>query len=231
MIGEVLEKKHAREIYESYKRTKRDPGLLEQTDYRTFEMRVFPIAPRAEQKVQIAYYQELDFDHDWATYVYPLATNTRAGRAAESAAGKFAINVDIKSEIPITAVESPSHGKDFAVAKQNDSYYQASLEARGGNLNKDVVMSFHVARPRTGIDLIASKPGKEDGYFALTLTAGEELPQINKAMDYVFVLDISGSMNDDGKLDLSQKSLGTFIAGLSPEDRFEVMTFNVQPTT
>ncbi|MBC8107196.1 MAG: VWA domain-containing protein [Anaerolineae bacterium] len=231
MIGEVLEKKHAREIYESYKQTKRDPGLLEQTDYRTFEMRVFPIAPRAEQKVQIAYYQELDFDHDWATYVYPLATSTRTGRAAESAAGKFAINIDIKSEIPITAVESPSHGKDFAVAKQNDSYYQASLEARGGSLNKDVVMAFHVARPRTGIDVIASKPGKEDGYFALTLTAGEELPQINKAMDYVFVLDISGSMNDDGKLDLSQKSLGTFIAGLSPEDRFEVMTFNVQPTT
>src|SRR3954451_15955881 len=29
MIGEVLEKKHAREIYESYKQTKRDPGLLE----------------------------------------------------------------------------------------------------------------------------------------------------------------------------------------------------------
>src|SRR3954467_2239288 len=154
MIGEVLEKKHAREIYESYKQVRRDPGLLEQTDYRTFEMRVFPIAPRAEQKVQIAYYQELDFHHDWATYVYPLATNTRAGRAAESSAEKFAINVDIKSEIPITAVESPSHGKDFAVAKQNDSYYQASLETKGGNLNKDVVMAFHVARPRTGIDVI-----------------------------------------------------------------------------
>ena len=26
-------------------------------------------------------------------------------------------------------------------------------------------------------------------------------------MDYVFVLDISGSMNDDGKLDLSRRSL------------------------
>jgi hypothetical protein len=65
MTGEVLEKKRAREIYESYKQTRRDPGLLEQTDYRTFEMRVFPIGPRAEQRVQVTYYQELDFDHDW----------------------------------------------------------------------------------------------------------------------------------------------------------------------
>ena len=32
MIGEVLEKEKAREIYNSYKQRKRDPGLLEQTD-------------------------------------------------------------------------------------------------------------------------------------------------------------------------------------------------------
>src|SRR4051812_11285726 len=75
MVGEVLEKEKARQIYQSYRQQKRDPGLLEQTDYRTFEMRVFPIAAGADQKVQITYYQELEVDHDWATYVYPLATN------------------------------------------------------------------------------------------------------------------------------------------------------------
>ena len=64
MIGEVLEKKRAREIYNSYKQKRRDPGLLEQKDYKTFEMRIFPIAPQAQQRVQVIYYQELDFDHD-----------------------------------------------------------------------------------------------------------------------------------------------------------------------
>jgi Ca-activated chloride channel family protein len=77
MIGEVLEKEKAREIYNSYKQERRDPGLLEQTDYKTFEMRIFPIAAGAEQRVQIAYYQELDFDNDWTTFVYPLATVTK----------------------------------------------------------------------------------------------------------------------------------------------------------
>ena len=77
MVGEVVEKERAREIYNSYKQVRRDPGLLEQVDYKTFEMRIFPIGPRAEQRVQISYYQELDFDSDWATYVYPLATTTR----------------------------------------------------------------------------------------------------------------------------------------------------------
>ena len=81
MVGEVLEKQKApARSTTATSSVKRDPGLLEQTDYRTFEMRVFPIAPKAEQKVQVTYYQELDVDHDWATYVYPLATATPAGR-------------------------------------------------------------------------------------------------------------------------------------------------------
>jgi Ca-activated chloride channel family protein len=48
-------------------------------------------------------------------------------------------------------------------------------------------------------------------------------------MDYVFVLDVSGSMADDGKLLLSKDSIGAFIEQLGGNDRFELMTFNVQP--
>jgi Ca-activated chloride channel family protein len=230
MVGEVLEKERARQIYQSYKQSKKDPGLLEQTDYRTFEMRVFPIAPRAEQKVQITYYQELDFDHDWATYVYPLATQTRPGINSRTT-GKFAFTADVKSEIPILEMASPSHQSDLAVAKHTEGYWQASLETRSGDLSRDLVLHYHVSRPHTGIDVISSRAGSdEDGYFALTLTAGEELAAMNKnGMDYVFVLDVSGSMGDDGKLSMSQKSLGAFITALGEADRFEVMTFNSQP--
>ncbi|MFM8478527.1 MAG: VIT domain-containing protein, partial [Planctomycetaceae bacterium] len=77
MTGEVVEKRRAREIYNSYKAVKRDPGLLEQTDFRTFELRIFPIAAGAEQEIWLTWHQQLDFDHDTATWVYPLATTTR----------------------------------------------------------------------------------------------------------------------------------------------------------
>ncbi len=228
MVGEVLEKKRAREIYDSYKQARRDPGLLEQVDYKTFEMRIFPIAPSAEQKVQISYYQELDFDHDWATYVYPLATATRKD-VDTRATGRFAFALDVKSAVPITALESPSHGEAFVVAKHSDSYYQASLESRGGSLAKDIVLACHFSRPHTGFDLITSRRDGEDGYFCLTLTAGEEMAKTEDGMDYVFVLDVSGSMADDGKLLLSKDSIGAFIEELGGKDRFELMTFNVQP--
>jgi Ca-activated chloride channel family protein len=227
MVGEVVEKTRARDIYNTYKRLKRDPGLLEQNDFRSFEMRIFPIAPLAEEKVQITYYQELDYDHDWATYVYPLSTATRPG-LSDHTVGRFALTLDVKSQVPIVAMESPSHPNEFAIARHGDTYWQASLERKNGDLSRDVVLAYHLSRPKTGIDMITSRQGTEDGYFCLTLTAGEELAAQNTGMDYVFVLDISGSMNDDGKLNISRNSLSAFINALEPRDRFEVMTFNVE---
>src|SRR5580765_4240995 len=184
MVGEVLEKQRAREIYNSYKQQRRDPGLLEQVDYRTFEMRIFPIGPEADQKVEITYYQELDFDHDTATYVYPLATATRKGVDSRTT-GKFSIGVEVKSAIPIVELDSPSHGSDFAVAKHSEAYWQANLETTGGSLARDVVVSTCVARPRTGLDLITSRREGEDGFFSLALSAGQEVAQKEDSMDYV----------------------------------------------
>ena len=46
----------------------------------------------------------------------------------------LALTLEAKSDIPIAAMESPSHPNDFAVAKHSDSYYEASLETRGGDL-------------------------------------------------------------------------------------------------
>ena len=230
MVGEVLEKARAREIYNSYKRVRRDPGLLEQVDYRTFEMRIFPIGPKAEQRVEVTYYQELSFDDDVATYVYPLATSTRRD-ADQRTTGKFALALEAKSEIPIVALESPSHPRDFAVASHSQNFSEASLETRGGDLGRDVVLVFRVARPFTGIDVIASKETSDDGYFMLTLTAGEELAGSVSGMDYVFVVDVSGSMKDDGKLDLSRSSLGAFVKALGADDRFEIVCFNVTAQT
>ena len=228
MIGEVVEKKRAREIYNSYKRKRQDPGLLEQVDYKTFEMRVFPINANAEQKVRITYYQELNIDHDRGTYVYPLATVTRKGIDSKTT-GRFAINVEIKSAIPLVTVASPSHKDAFVVAKHSDEYAAASLESTGGSLASDVVINYDIARPNSGIDLIASKKINEDGYFCMTITAGKELAKQETGMDYIFVLDVSGSMANDGKLIVSKNALDAFTDEIGESDRFEVMTFNVTP--
>ena len=226
MVGEVVEKQRAREIYNSYKQQKRDPGLLEQTDFKTFEMRIFPIAPNAQTKIQLTYHQELDVDNEWATYVYPLATFS-SKTANPKVAGKFALSLETKSEVPILKMESPSHSDEFVIARHTPHYVQASLEAVGGDLSRDLVLAYRLERPRTGIDVVTSKTAGEDGYFYLTVTPGDELKTQNAGADYVFVLDISGSMAQDGKLGTSRRSVDAFIRSLGPNDRFDIITFNV----
>ena len=230
MVGEVVEKKRARQIYESYKQRKRDPGLLEQTDYKTFEMRIFPIGPGAEQRIQVTYYQELNYDHDWATFVYPLATVTRPA-IDERITNRFSLTVQVLSEVPIIKMESPSHPDEFVFSEHDESFYEASLETPEGSLNRDVVVAYHLSRPQTGVDVITSHRNGEDGYFCMTITAGEELADLVTGMDYVFVLDISGSMGKERKLETSADAVAAFIEALGSDDRFEVMAFNVQPET
>ncbi len=230
MVGEVLEKQRAREIYDSYKKQRKDPGLLEQVNYKRFEMRIFPIPAGADQRVQIAYYQELDVDHDEVTYVYPLATVTQ-GRMDSVTTGRFAFQLEAKSAIPITVLESPSHGRDMATVDHSDTYKMASLEQKSGSLADDVVIHYGLNRPQSGIDMLTSRTPGEDGFFYMTVTAGKELEKQNLGMDYVFLLDVSGSMAADNKLPVSRRSMDAFIHALDQKDRFEVMTFNVQPRT
>jgi Ca-activated chloride channel family protein len=228
MTGEVVEKTRARQIYRSYKTRRRDPGLLEQTDYRTFEMRIFPIPAGAAQKVRILYYQELEFDYDWANYVYPLETVTRKC-VNSSVLGKFAFNIEAKSPVPISRMESPSHPNDFVAVEHTDCYWGGSLETAKGNLNEDLVVAYQVTRPVTGIDLITSKTPDEDGYLCMTLMVGEESAQAVRGMDYLFVLDISGSMAQGGKSQVSRSAIMAFLGALLVYDRFDILTFNMKP--
>ncbi|MEM9367406.1 MAG: VIT domain-containing protein, partial [Planctomycetota bacterium] len=200
MIGEVVEKQRAREIYNSYKRVKRDPGLLEQVDFKQFEMRIFPIAARAKQRVRIEYYQELNQDHDWATYVYPLATVTGDRPIDTRVQGRFSLNLDVLSEVPIQELRSESHEDDFVIVDHAPDHAQAAMELTEGDLSRDIVLAFQTKRPRTGVDVVTSNPKDEDGYFMVTVTPGEDLSSTIEPMDYVFLLDISGSMARDEKL-------------------------------
>ncbi|MFM7835767.1 MAG: vWA domain-containing protein, partial [Planctomycetaceae bacterium] len=63
----------------------------------------------------------------------------------------------------------------------------------------------------------------------MTMTAGTELEQTAGGMDYIFLVDISGSMASEGKLVQSRNTVESFLDALSDEDRFEVMTFSTEP--
>ena len=94
------------------------------------------------------------------------------------------------------------------------------------NLDKDIVVYWRHATGLPGsVDLVTHKPDASGrGTFMLTFTPGDDLPIIENGRDWVFVLDVSGSMQ--GKFATLANGVQQAIGKLNPNDRFRIFTFN-----
>lgn len=227
VIGEVLERQRAREIYRQVTRVeKKDPGLLEQVDFKTFEMRVFPVPAKGEQRIQISYYQPVDYDSGFATYVYPLEMDEEAVTQLN---GEFSLLVDVASDIPLKKIHSPSHQNALVTAELTKERYRASIESVQGNLDRDFVLVYELERERLGLDVLTSRTAGDDGYFMLLLTPGPQFDEAHKQVNVTFVIDSSGSMRRVGKLDVARRAAGLAISALRETDTFNIIAFNIAP--
>ncbi len=93
-------------------------------------------------------------------------------------------------------------------------------------LDRDIVVYWrHRQGLPGGVELAAYKPeGKERGTFMMTLTPGGDLPPITTGSDWVFVLDVSGSMS--AKLATLADGVVQALQRMRPQDRFRIVLFN-----
>ncbi|NNK95979.1 MAG: hypothetical protein HKP41_16640, partial [Desulfobacterales bacterium] len=73
VVGEVLEKKQAKEIYQEQKTKGKQTALAEKDDYKTFDVSVSPVIANDHTRVRLVYYQPLKIDLNIGRYLYPLA--------------------------------------------------------------------------------------------------------------------------------------------------------------
>src|SRR5262245_20120847 len=69
--GKVLPSEEARRVYESIVRQTKDPGLIEFIGRRLLQMRVFPIEPASDCKIQVKYQQVCKPVSNMSGYHYP----------------------------------------------------------------------------------------------------------------------------------------------------------------
>lgn len=104
----------------------------------------------------------------------------------------------------------------------------AISEGRSGvaKLDKDIVVYWRHAPGLPGsVDLVSHKPDATGrGTFMLTFTPGDDLPIIENGRDWVFVIDVSGSMQ--GKFGTLAHGVQQALGTLDPADRFRIFLFN-----
>ncbi len=162
---------------------------------------------------------------------------------------RFSFDLKLRSAKSVSGIRLPAH-PNASISNSDDQNWQASLSnivagsqqtaeneselaqsaaiqsSNAGSLDTDIVVYWRLA-PDTpaSVDLITYKQADKDtGTFMLTLSPGNDLAPITEGRDWMFVLDMSGSMQ--GKyatlVDGVQRALGQ----LSPQDRFRIFRFS-----
>ncbi|MCB1729094.1 MAG: VWA domain-containing protein [Halieaceae bacterium] len=248
VTGEVLEQAEARSVYEQEKAQGRETALTEQDEYRSFDSSVYPVLPQDSVKIRLVYIQPVHVDLNIGRYVYPLE---EGGVDEEKLAfwtyndvvtEDFSFNLRMRSSYPIDSFRLPQHPQ-AVVSQESDQVWTASLanvtpaadvdtpeadyrQPTLHRLDQDIVVYWRHQQGLPGsIDMITHKPaGSDRGTFMMTITPGDDLGAITGGRDWVFVLDLSGSMQ--GKYQTLVEGVNKGLARLAPNDRFRIVLFN-----
>jgi Ca-activated chloride channel family protein len=165
--------------------------------------------------------------------------------------GSFSFDLHLKSGYPVDAVRLPGQGQaqvtqvgpgEWKVhvgsqnaagpaqaegpAAQAPAFNPGQPGGAAFTLDKDLVVYWrHQAGLPGSVDLVTYKPeaGKR-GTFMLTVTPGDDLKAITEGSDWVFVLDVSGSMQ--GKYATLADGVQRALGKLRANDRFRLVLFN-----
>lgn len=242
VLGEVLEKQRAEQIYEDQKSKGNDTAIAQKKDYKTFDVNVYPVKTTEPTRVRLVYYQPLSIDLNVGRYVYPLeeggVDEERIGFWSVDAAVResFTFDLLLKSTQPVKDIRLPGHPqaqieqleRQEGNETDNGHVYRVRLEyPEGASLVKDIIFYYRLDDTVPArVELVAHKEVEApSGTFMLTITPGASLARIAEGVDWVFVLDRSGSMAGS-KIDMLTDGVSRVIDKMSPADRFRVVTFN-----
>jgi Ca-activated chloride channel family protein len=225
--GELLDKDKARKIYRDIVSRMKDPALLEYIDRNIFKAHIYPIPARGEQKIEIEYHQQLPVSGGIVEYRYPL----RAEKLYKKTIGSFSLDVSIKSNEDIKSVYCPTHNLD--IDKKNDRSARASFEKRDLEPTRDIQLFYTLDDKEFGLSLLTYRPDTdEDGYFMMLIAPRTKIDEDDiQEKDVIFVLDRSGSMEDDDKISQAIRSLKFGVNSLNANDRFNIITFSTEEKT
>ena len=220
LVGEVRTREEARRIYDEIVRRQRDPGLLEYAGKDLFQASIFPILPHSEKKLEITYTQVVRAEGGTVSYRYPLGVGRQLAQI-DSVAGR----IQVESKDPLRNVYSPTHVIDV---KRNhaDRRSLVSFESERGKELQDFQLFYTISKEDFGLTLLTHRePGKQ-GYFLLMISPKDDWSeQEYSAKDVVFVVDTSGSMADEGKMEKARAALLYGVRILRPQDRFNIISF------
>lgn len=244
LVGEVRSRDEARRIYDNIVRSRRDPALLEYAGKNLFQASVFPIQPHSDKKIELSYSQILTGENGAVGYRYPLGTGWRANQFVanppprpirrdgavnptfppRTRSSRISAHIEIVSSVPLKGIYSPSH--ELEIKRDGEKKAKISFETSASSEQKDFQLFYNFSVQDFGASLLTYREPGKDGYFMLIVSPKAELDDRNvAARDVIFVVDTSGSMNEDAKMEKARSALRYGVNTLNAKDRFNIVSF------
>ncbi|MFZ5538256.1 MAG: VIT and vWA domain-containing protein [Pseudomonadota bacterium] len=244
--AEIREKRQARREFDAARREGKRASLLEQHRPNVLQMSIANVMPGETIAVDLRYTETIVPDEGVYRFVFPTVvgprynggtgadgtpTESRRGEAwiaqptlrkGEVARHTFALNATLVAPFPIKAIGSPSH--PFAIEGVGTPRASAKLDADGAHADRDVVLEYRLAAESIEAGVLVHEGPDENFFLALIEPPARAAPDDIVPREYVFVVDVSGSMHGF-PLAVAKTLLRNLIGGLRPSDTFNVIPF------
>jgi len=235
--AKIREREAAKQEFEAAAKSGKTASLLEQTRPNVFSMALSNILPGDQVEVELRYSELLVPTDGVYELIYPTVVGPRYGASAEaperavpylppgdSPDSAFSMDVTLSTGVPLQDVRSGTH--KLNIVSRDTTSARVSL-ARDGRYagNRDFSLQYTLRGAQIESGLLLSQ-GAHENHFLLMLqpparVADGDIP----AREYVFVLDVSGSMRGF-PLDTAKTLLENLVSALRPSDTFNVLLFS-----
>lgn len=241
IVAQIQKKAEARATYEAAKAEGKTASLLEQQRPNVFQMNVANILPGDVIQVEMAYVEQLTLRESVYELVYPAVVGPRyvgeteapedftaTPHLKEGQDGPYtwALSVKLNAGLPVQAIASPSH--TLTLARPEPGTVRIGLVDEAGAGTRDFVLQYRLAGEEVQSALLVQPPTDAlPGYFLAMLQPPVEVAvQDVPRREYVFILDVSGSMHGY-PLDLAKRVMAALLADMNETDYFNILCFSM----
>lgn len=218
-------------------------SLLEEERPNVFSMNIANIMPQDVVSIDLHYTELITPAEGTYSFVYPTVVGPRYVSPIIDESGvreewadtpylhegtlpkdKYDIHVSISAAVPITELTSSSH--QINVAWENETKAAVSLaDASDYAGNRDFILDYKLTGEEISTGLLLNK-GENENFFMLMVQPPNRIETTDiPAREYIFVLDISGSMYGY-PLDTAKKLIGNLVTDLRETDMFNLILFS-----
>lgn len=250
--AQIRERDAARQLYEAAKEEGKTASLLEQERPNIFTMNVANILPGDSIVVKLSYTELLKPEKGIYEFVYPTVVGPRytgpqgdpepeetvvptslpeksQGEIPYTPEGEapsytFGFEANLSAGMPIQRVMSPSH-KVLVDFRQGNEVAKINLdesELKGGN--KDVVLRYRLSGEAIQPGVLTYEENGEKFFLLMMQPPKLVEPEAIPPREYVFVVDVSGSMSGF-PLNTSKELMLDLLKNIRETDRFNILFF------